>query len=173
MTEQPTSSPQSPEQSPPASEVPDRVECPTSRDPAVRLFIGAGIAFALGIWCILDLAHYPYAAPGEDINKFGGWAFNHGGAILGPLIGVVVLVLALRFIKRRVVAGSEGLTVSGKPTIPWEKVEAVDATQLADKGIVVVRAGQREVKLDSWKLQNFKPLVALIESKVPAEKMQR
>lgn len=156
------------------AEVPDRVECPAAKDPAVRLFIGAGIAFAMGIWCILDLSNYPYAPPGEDINKFAGWAFNHGLAILGPLIGVIVLLLAVRLMKRTLLADGEGLGYVGKQKIAWDAIESVDATLLKDKGVVIVKPSQGdELKLDSWKLQNFKPLIALLESKVPEEKMKR
>jgi hypothetical protein len=169
MTDEPANPPSEEPQ-----QTPDRVECPAARDPAVRLFIGAGIALAMGIWCILDLSNYPYAPPGEDINQFAGWAFNHGLAILGPLIGLIVLVLALRFMKRTLVADSDGLGYVGKEKMAWDGIESVDATLLKDKGVVIVKPSKGdELKLDGWKLQNFKPLIALLERKVPEEKMKR
>jgi hypothetical protein len=150
------------------------VQCDAAKDPAVRLTIAMGLAFALGVWCIIDLGHYPYKPLSEDVNAFFGWMFNHVCAVLGPAIGLVLLGFLIRYLRRKLVADGEGIGYLGKAKIAWQEVKTLDASELPGKGIVVLHYGDgQEMKLDGWKLTNFKKLIALIESSIPAEKIQR
>jgi len=155
------------------NEAPASVESPAAKDPAVRIFILAAMLVAFGIWAMMDLStgKFHYVDPGEDINAFGKWAFNAFGAYICTPVGVVIAVLGLRFLKGVLVADGEGIGWKGKTKRPWAQVATLDATQLRDKGILVVhfKDGAR-IKLDSWKLQNFKKLVAVVEANVPKTK---
>jgi hypothetical protein len=150
----------------------DRVECPPARDPAVRLFIIAAMFIGFGLYCFWDayiLGKYPYPNNG-DVNLAFKHYFNHGGGIVFPLAGLVPLVMGIRFLRRVLVADAEGIRVPGSPAIAWKDVKHLDATDLAGKGFLRLDYGQaKPLVLDSWKLQNFKALVAFIEKHVPAD----
>jgi len=152
----------------------DRVECPPARDPAVRLFIPAGMLLVFGLWCFFDAYvnvkdAYPYPTDG-DVNKLAKYYFNHVGGIVLPLGGLVPLVMGIRFLRRVLVADAEGIRVPGSPAIAWKDVKRLDATDLAGKGFLRLDYGQaKPLVLDSWKLQNFKAMVAFIEKHVPAD----
>ena len=156
---------------------PDHVECPPTRDPAVRLFIMAGMLLIFGLWCFYDAYvkypdPYPYPTDG-DINKLAKHYFNHVGGIALPLAGLVPLVLGLRFLRRVLVADAEGIRVPGAPDVAWKDVKRLDATDLPGKGILRLEYGaDKPLVLDSWKLQKFKALVAFVEHHVPAEAIE-
>jgi hypothetical protein len=151
---------------------PERIECPPARDPAVRLFIMAGMLLLFGLWCFYDAfiaGNYPKPTD-NDINDLAKHYFNHVGGIALPLAGLVPLVLGLRFLKRILIADAETIRVPGAPTVAWKDVKRLDATDLAGKGILRLEYGKdKPLVLDSWKLQNFKNLVAFVEHHVPAE----
>jgi hypothetical protein len=150
----------------------DRVECPPARDPAVRLFIFAGMLLAFGGYCFLDAfiwGKYPKPADG-NLSDMSSYYFNHVGGIVFPLAGLVPLWLAIAFLRRPLVADAEGLGYEGSPKVRWETVTRLDATQLQEKGILRLHhAAAKPMTLDSWKLTNFKALVAFIEQHVPSE----
>jgi hypothetical protein len=76
-------------------------------------------------------------------------------------------IMALRLV---LTADADGLGHKGKPKRPWDKITALDASQLKDKGILKVEyEGGEKVVLDSWKLQNFRDLVALVEANSPVK----
>jgi len=117
----------------------NRVECPPAKDPAVRLFILAAMLIGLGLYCGYDAFftnQYPYAKPGEDVNKFLKWAFNNVGAVVFMPLGVVPLVLAIVFLRRRLMADEEGIGYAGRQKISWDKIERLDADKLKGKGIL-------------------------------------
>ncbi len=150
----------------------ERIECPPARDPAVRLFIMAGMLLVFGLWCFYDhyiMGHYQYP-PDGDVNKLAKYYFNHFGGIILPLGGLIPLIMGIRFLRRILVADAEGLRYPGNPAIAWKDVKRLDATDLAGKGILRLDCGQaKPLVLDSWKLQNFKALVAFVERHVPAD----
>jgi hypothetical protein len=154
----------------------DRVECPPNNDPGVRLFIAAGLLLAMGIYCVIDIARgaYGYVSPSEDINAFGKWAFNFGGQFAFSIPGLVLLVWGVMFFRRKCVADAEGIHYayfSSQPIL-WSEIERIDASQLRGKGLLKVHATEgRNITLDSWKLKNFKPLVAFVEQHVDAAKI--
>ncbi len=135
----------------------------------------AGMLLLFGLWCFYDAfikGAYPYP-PDENINDLAKYYFNHVGGIALPLAGLVPLVLGLRFLRRIVVADAETIRVPGTPAVAWKDVNRLDATDLPGKGILRLEYGAaKPLVLDSWKLQNFKTLVAFIERHVPAEAVE-
>ncbi len=150
--------------------VPARVECPAGRDPAVRLFILAAMLLAAGLYCFYDAyikEAYPYVSFSEDINGWLTWAFNYYGPYVFIPPAIIIIILALLYLRRVMVADAEGIGYRGKAKTPWSDVQSLDASRLESKGILVLNcAGGKRIKLDSWKLQNFRNIVALVESKV-------
>ncbi len=157
-------------------EVPTSVECPAAREPAVRLFIVAGILIGFGLWCFVDVhvrGKYPWKEDANTSEVFSYW-FNQGGAFVFPLLGLIPLGLAAASLRRKLVADEEGIGYVGKEQIAWSAIRSLDAAKLADKGILRLDyeagGGQKTLKLCNWKLQNFRALVLLVEKKVPAAK---
>jgi len=157
-------------------EVPSRVECPAARDPAVRMFIFAFILIGFGVWCFYDayvLGRYGLT-DNMDVNAWAGFLLNRVGGIALPLVGLIPLAIGIAQLRRSLVADAEGIGYVGKAKIPWSAVRALGSEQLASKGVLQLRydaGGQEKVlTLDGWKLQNFRDLVLLLESKVaPAD----
>jgi len=153
-------------------EVPSQVECPAARDPAVRLFIFAFILIGFGVWCFYDayvLGKYKLA-DNMDVNAWAGFFLNRVGGVAFPLVGLIPLAMGIVHLRRKLVADADGIGYVGKDKIAWSAVRALGSEQLASKGILHVRydaGGQEKVlTLDGWKLQNFRDLVLLLESKV-------
>jgi hypothetical protein len=161
-----------------AAEAMSSVVCPPAKDPGVRLLIAAGLLLAMGIYCIIDVARgaYPYVPFSmEEINAFGKWAFNFFGQFVLTIPGVVLVVWGILFFRRPCVADEQGLHYAyfKKKPVAWDEIEKIDASKLkADRILVVHAKDGREIKLDSWKLENFKSLVVFIEQHVPAEKIK-
>ena len=146
-----------------------QVECPPTKDPAVRWFIFAAMMLGFAAWTIYDhyiMGKYPYPEPYE-LNPYMKYLFNHYAAYLLIPPGLIGVVLGARQLMRKLTADAEGIAY-GRTEVPWDAIKRLDASQLAEKGILVVHYGDGgALKLDSWKCQNFKQLVALVESKVP------
>ena len=155
----------------------ERIECPPARDPAVRLFIIAAMLLLFGGWCFYE--HYiagNYQKPTDpdaSVNLWAGYFLNAWGAIVFTLGGLIPLFLGIRFLRRIVVADARGINYPGQGDLAWKDVKKLDADDLADKGILRLEYGSdKTLVLDSWKLQNFKALVAFVESHVPAEAVE-
>jgi len=161
-------------------QAPTRVECRASKDPAVRRFIFAAILLALGVYCLVDayiLKKYPYPKGGSsDVNAYMAYLFNHYGPFLFVPAGLALVVSAVVFLRRRLVADEEGIGYVGKERIPWTAVRSLDTARLREKGILGLRydvgGEEKAMVLDSWKLQNFRELVMLVEKKAPAAETQ-
>ena len=156
--------------------MPTRVECAAAKDPAVRLFIGAAGLLGFGGWCFYDAflagGEYSTLPANATLNQMLGYWFNHGGAILFPILALIPLVLAALFLRRRIVADAEGIGYVGKDKIAWDTVEKLDTSRWESKGILVIRAaGDASLTLDEWKLdkKHFRDLIALVENSVPPE----
>ncbi|MFP4053346.1 MAG: hypothetical protein ACLFV7_05720 [Phycisphaerae bacterium] len=152
----------------------DHVECPATKDPAVRLFIVAAMCLGFGVWCAIDAYvadKYPYAAMDDDINQFMGWAFNHFAPVILVPIGLVAAVWAIVFLRRVLVADEEGIGYKGKPKVAWSDITDLDVSDLPDKKILRINhsASGKPLVLDAWKLQNFREMVAFIEDHTPEE----
>ncbi len=155
----------------------NRVECRATKDIAVRLFIVAAMLLALGIYCTYDgyfakdekgNDKYPYGAPGENINTWATWAFNHYGPFIFIPAGLVLAFLAARSLTRHIEADDTGIGYLGKDKIPWGQVTSLDASKLKDKQILHLHHGDGgQLTLDAYKVTNFKDLVAFVETHVP------
>lgn len=156
-----------------SQEIPASVECPAAKDPAVRMFILAAMMIGIGVWCLLDMHNYPYKSISEDVNVFLRYAFNHYSPIVLLPLGLLAGLKAAMGLRRRLVADGEGIGYVGKQKISWSAVKSLDSAKLASKGILNITydtgAGERTLVLDSWKLQNFRDLVRLVESKLPPD----
>ncbi|OPZ92512.1 MAG: hypothetical protein BWY73_00766 [candidate division TA06 bacterium ADurb.Bin417] len=150
---------------------PRTVECRPARDPAVRLGILTALLLGFGLYCIHDAFltdKYPYVPAGQDINAFGAWAFNFFGSFAFTAGGVVVLGFLGRYLRRRLVADAEGIGYAGSEKVAWSDIARLDASELKTKGILRLHYGPDKVlTLDSWKLQNFRDLVVVVESRTP------
>jgi hypothetical protein len=148
----------------------DRVECPAAKDPAVRLFIAAAMALAFGGWMVYDhyvSGKYPYSDP-SDLNKYASYLFNHFGPFILLPLGLGLAVGGIVTLRRVLVAEADGIGYRGQTQRPWGGIASVDASRLQSKGILVLHftAGAKLV-LDSWKLTNFRNLVAFVEAHLP------
>ena len=101
-------------------------------------------------------------------KKAADYIFNLTGSIIMPLAGLAQLARVLITSKRKLVADQEGIALAGKAKVPWSQV---DKLVTRGKGLLEVcykkGNGQGVIKLDSFKLDNFNELVALIEAKTP------
>jgi len=149
------------------------VVCPAAKDPAVRLFIVAVLLLGFGAWCLTDLRPRPRAWDLDHINEVANYLLNNWGPVLFFPAGVVFAVWGVVFLRRTLVADTDGIGYKGRDRIAWSDVKGLDTSQFAKKSILklqVERGGERdELVLDGWKLQNFKALVRLVESKLPQE----
>jgi hypothetical protein len=151
----------------------DRVECPAAKDPAVRLFIGAAMGIAFGVYCWWDAEAPPPAWSLSHINQAASYVLHVAGPWVFGIPGVLAGIWGVVFLRRVLVADAEGIGYAGKERVAWDDVTNLDASDLKKKGILYLEYGDDEVlKLDSWKLQNFKQLVAFVEAHVPAEARQ-
>ena len=148
------------------------IQCPATKDPIIRLMIFMGMCVAFTIWCFIDMPKTPYAPFTEDINKFGYWAANHIPPFFLIPLTIILLVTIIKKKRRVLIADDDGIGYAGKEKIAWSDVTKLDASQLKAKGILLVHYGdEKMLKLDSWRLQNFRDMVAFAESKIPAEKI--
>jgi hypothetical protein len=159
-------------------QAPTRVECRAAKDPAVRRFIFAAILLGFGIYCLVDayiLKKYP-KVDSSDVNAYLAYLLNHYGPFVFIPAGLALVVSAVVFLRRKLVADEEGIGYVGKERIPWTAVRSLDTARLRDKGILGLRydAGGEEktMVLDSWKLQSFRELVMLVEKEAPAAETQ-
>ena len=154
---------------------PEQVVCPASKEPAVRRFIIAAIFAGFGLWCVMDWHNPKYRRPEDwsfkNINRVAGHVLTHYGPFVLIPAGLVVAAWAALRLRRKMLADGEGIGYAGAEKIAWGQITKLDASRLASKGIVVLHYGQDgALKLDSYFLQNFRDLVALVERKVPADK---
>lgn len=150
----------------------DRVVCPASKDPAVRYFIIAAGLIGIGLWGLSDQRSAPAAWDMKHINDAANYVINNILPYLLMPAGLVLAALTAASLKRVLVADGEGIGYQGKEIIRWEQVTQLDATRIK-KGYLLVRRGDDALTLDSWKLLNFKELVAHVEKHVPADKIVR
>ena len=147
-----------------------RVECRAAKDPAVRLFIIAAMLIGVGLWCLTDWRERPEAWDARHINEVSGYLLNNWGPFLFLPGGLVVVYWAIRFLRRVLIADGEGVGYAGKDRISWDKIEKVDATELPQGFLRIEHDGGEVLTLDSWKLQNFRDLVAFLETRVPKDR---
>lgn len=153
----------------------DRVVCPARKDTAIRYAIFAALLIGFGIWCYMDRGKYPepdWQGVSEDfmkhINPVMGYALNHWGPYVFIPLGLILGALGFASTRKTLVADPEGIGYEGKEKIAWQRIEELDASELK-RGYLYLEVRDGETfTLDQYKLQNFKPLVAYIEGRVPA-----
>jgi hypothetical protein len=157
-----------------------RVECRASNDPFVRKLIVIAMILGGAAWMIED--HYVAGNywKRDDFNDNLSFLFNHYLPYVLVPLGLLLLVRALLEHGRRLVADEKGIGFAGKQPIAWDRIARIDAALLASKGLLIlhyVQEGQDKIektlKLDSYNFRNFRDVVALVERRVPAEKIHR
>lgn len=146
------------------------VECAPTTEPAVRWFIFAAMMIGFAVWCFSERHEYP--APEtwdlEHINEAAKYLLNTWGPVVFAPLGLLAVAMAVAHLRSRLIADDEGIGYAGKQKHTWDRVKKLDVSALKAKGILYLTLDDgSEMKLDSWKLQNFRDLVALIEKKVP------
>lgn len=150
-------------------EIPQQVECRSTKDPAIRVLLAAAMLLGFGVWCFLDREKYPApeAWDFQHINEASKHVFNFYGPMLFVPLGLVLGGIGIAYLKRRLIADGSGIGYAGKEKIAWNTITELDSEKFKSKGILYLRYGDgKSLTLDSWKLTNFRNLVALIESKV-------
>lgn len=145
-----------------------RVVCRAAKDPQVRKFIIGGGLIAMALWCFSD--PQPVPASWSDINAASSYIVNNIFPYFLLPLGVAVIIWGALLLRRQLIADEEGIGYAGKTKTPWAQVAQLDARQIK-KGFLYLQLpdGERMV-LDSWKLQNFRELVAFVETHIPAER---
>lgn len=139
----------------------------------MRWFIFAGMAIALALWCWSDRRDRPAAWDFKHVNEWANYIFNNWGPVVLAPVGLIAVFAAVRQLTRKLQADDDGITY-GQESLRWGEVRKIDAARLKSKGILVLRtADGGKLTLDSWKLANFKELVAFVEKKLPqAERIE-
>ena len=137
----------------------------------------AGIFLAIGLWCAYDsnlTDHHTFPTVPfsmENINPWAGWAMNFFGQFLGVGIGLILMLRALKARDGRLVADEDGIGWQGETKIAWDRITRLDASRLQKKGYLTLHYGDgNELTLDTWRLDQTKALVALIDRNVPDDK---
>jgi len=150
----------------PETTSPAKVQCTAAKDPAVRLFIIAAMAIGAAIWCWSDRRPYPEVWDFKHINDVAAYLLNNWGPFLFAPAAIVVALLAIRHLMLRAEANDEGITLRNK-TLRWPEITRIDASELKKGTVVLETSDGSQMKLHSWKLRNFKELIAFVESKLP------
>jgi len=154
--------------------IPPSVTCHADKDPSVKAFIMAAMSLGIGIYCWADKHNFdpPAAWDIKHINDAAGYVLNHYIPYVAIPLSVLFVILGVRMLRRVLVADSEGIGYLGKDKLPWDQVDKLDASKFKKKGILILLAREgakiRRLKLKSWKLQNFRDLVAFVEAHVPS-----
>jgi len=156
----------------PDSAGPSSVRCPAAKDPPVRVFIVTAMLIGIGVWCTADALGGKYQKPKvwdfKHINEIAGYVFNHFTPWIALPAGILLLIVGVRMLRRVLLADPQGIGYVGKDGLAWDQIEKLDASQLKGKGILhLVGKDGRKLTLDSWKLTNFRDLVAFVESHLP------
>jgi hypothetical protein len=152
---------------------PEKIECRSTKDPAIRVFILAAMFLGFGGYSVFETQHmgkYPYAPLAEDLNAWFSWLLNYCGPFVFIPVGVIFLIIGILYIRRRLVADQDGIGYVGKTKLKWDDVSQLDAKRLKSKGIIALDHEGGKLVLDSYKLTDFKNLLKLIEQKIPQDK---
>ncbi len=165
--------PHEPSEAPSQAQAPQKVVCPGNKESVVRYFIITAIFLGASIWCVLDWHKYPKPDEPfgtETLNAYFEWAFNHFLPFIAIPISLLFAAKAIKTLKMQVVADQEGIS-KGAVRIAWPDINRLDASRLPKKQILDLYYGQdKRLRLHGIHLVNWKPLVALIDQKVPEDK---
>ena len=166
-----TPEPDSQDESSPQA-TPDMVRCPAAKDPPVRMFIVAAMCIGFGVWYYADrggtLPSHPWTL--DNLNDVLKYVINNFAPYFLLPLGLVLIGWGYKVLTRVLIADAEGIGFVGKEAIPWDQVTTLDATRI-QKGFLFIDYGDgKRLTLDSWKLQNFKELVRIVEKQIPENK---
>jgi len=149
------------------------VECPPAKDPAVRWFIFATMMLGFAVWCYSDRRPVPNTWDFKHINEVAAYLVNNWGPVLLVPLGLLAAAMGLRHLSRKLVADDEGITY-GRKHVAWNQVKVLDASKLQSKSILAIEYDpDGTMVLDSWRLQNFRQLVAFVEQRLPEDVQRR
>jgi len=149
-----------------------RVTCPPEKDPAVRTFVFAAIMIGFAVWCYTDRRELPEAWDLEHINDAAAYLMNNWGPVVLVPIGIIAALMGMKHLSRILEADENGIGYVGKDKIAWSDIVEVDASLLKSKGLILINAGEKKLKLRSGDMENFRELAALIEKSIPEEKLK-
>jgi hypothetical protein len=159
-------------------QIPLEVTCSIGSDVVVRGFIMAGIFLAIGLWCGYEMnLTDKYPTPDvpfsmDVINEYASWLANFVGQIAFTAVGLFLLIRVLRTRASRLRADANGIGYVGKRTIAWNEITKIDASRLKAKGFLDIYAGDAKFSVDTWRWEQSKTLLAIMEANVSADKME-
>ena len=159
---------------PSASDEPSEISVGASAEWIVRyFFIPAGILIGMGFYCLSTPEPAPQAWNMEHVNDVARYVLYRWAPFVLFPAGALLGLWGLRNLRRQMVADEQGLGYAGTPRLRWDQVQSIDASRLQAKGILYVLGPEdRKITLDSWKLNDFKKLVAFVEAHVPPQKIR-
>ena len=81
-------------------------------------------------------------------------------------IGLLAVLWLIGHARRRIVADDEGVHFAGQ-TIRYDEITEIDRTRWDSKGIVVLIAGERRMKLDDWKFRGADRVLQRVDERRP------
>lgn len=160
-----------PAESTPAKCQGETLICLPTKEPSVKLFILAAMLLGFAVLCIADQAKFRRPEEFGLNNPTAGYVLNHWSPYVLAPAGALLAILAIMQLRRKVKADCCGIGYTSGKRISWDDIAAIDATSLKSKGIMRIDSirGPR-LTLDSYKIQDFRKLVEMVERKVPSEK---
>jgi hypothetical protein len=148
------------------------IECRSTKEPAVKIFIAAAMFLGYGVYCLVDTVPPPQSWTMSHINPAIEYILHIGGPWFFGALGLLFILWAVSILRRRLVADDSQIGYVGKEAVAWNSVTRLDATRLKTKGIMIIHykkpdSEEGTLKLDGWYLGNFRDLVALVEKNVP------
>ena len=139
----------------------------STRERVVKLSIATVLCLGFAAYCQYD-ASYKYTRE----EQAGTRKFNQFAVPVLIVFGVFALFFAVKAARLRIEADEEtGISVNGRPPIPWASITDIDTSILAKKGYLFLKyrdQQDREVtlKLDEFNLDYFDELYAMIRAKL-------
>ena len=151
------------------------IQCRAAKDPMTRAVIGLCAVLAGAGWCAYDIfiaKKYVYKPFNEDINAWGKYVMNFAGAVVLPLLAIFIVYKLMKFRSVVFEADNNGISKNGTQLLKWAEISSIDATKLSSKDIIIIKYLGKSLELDGWKLTNFREMLEVIQSNVPADLMK-
>ncbi len=148
----------------------ESVSCPAALEPPIKRWLIPAIALlGVGVWCLNDAGTIkePQEWSLKHANDVANYVFNHWGPYVFLPIGALLAIGGWLKAKKMLQADSEGIGYAGRIKTAWSKITKLDASRLSNGYLKLVFDDDNTLLLDSWRLKNFKEMVAFIETHVP------